>query len=751
VNVSENVMARVVFALSLLGVWSAHASAQTPDHAQLFRAVQAAPETQLNALLERWRVAFSTTPGGAELVDALVEFRRYELTGSERAAERARELAERARDRAPDNAWLHYASALVVAHGPEVQSNGAVLRATGRSWSQQLGLDARAQARRAAERALELDSLHAGAAVILAEVALQLYERDVLERARLYLQRVLDAAPAAAVAATLARVQSRLRDHAAALSAAQRALLLDPANPVLLHTAALVLFPYPGKAEEGAKHYFAAVRALTPQLADRLFEELRPIATPADTLRWKRATLELRKQILSSFWNVRAGLAGLTVAERLAEHYRRLASALERYPRLSSGPVPRKALMLERPQLPIDERGELLVRHGEPDKVVVTPSKKVLIDSLLPACDYLTADTAGQGWRNRTGQVDRLVRISLDKVGPSPPVETWVYQVADESRLFTLIKCPRNPDFIVPYEMPCRLVEYSPDLMQQSFDVHACGSDTPERRRILAQNALRSDTHNPNLDRRIPFNFDLLSFRGRNGQTDLLAPVALLADSIEARSTAAGQLRYTLALHLAVIDTAKQTVIQSADTTALVLPRALASGDRLSLHTFISTPATDYAFLKLVIKNLEHPANGAHQMETIRVPRYAGDTLMISDVLLGNAVPGGNFVRGGRRITLMPFARFVDGRFRVFYELYNLPRGTFYQTQLLVQPVDGRPQDGLRTDFQDEAAPDADGVVRVLRTMGTELRPGRYRLTVRIRLGDNRFVEKTRQFIVGGQ
>jgi hypothetical protein len=124
---------------------------------------------------------------------------------------------------------------------------------------------------------------------------------------------------------------------------------------------------------------------------------------------------------------------------------------------------------------------------------------------------------------------------------------------------------------------------------------------------------------------------------------------------------------------------------------------------------------------------------------------------MISDVVLGSAVEGGNFTRGGRRVALLPFAHSVDGRFRVFYEIYNLPRGTQYRTQLLVEKNGGTAQDGLRLEFNDESTPDNDGVVRVLRTMGTELKPGRYRLTLRVVTPDNHFAEKSRVFIVGNQ
>src|SRR6185369_5670459 len=159
------------------------ATPQSPEYARAFAAIEAATSAELPALRTELRNSFAQVTGGRELIDGLIALREYELSSNTKRAADAESLLERARDAAPNNAWMHYAYALALAHGPEVQTNGLAMRVMGRSWAQQLGLDARAKARRAAERALELDSLHAGAAVIYGEIALQYLENDALRRA----------------------------------------------------------------------------------------------------------------------------------------------------------------------------------------------------------------------------------------------------------------------------------------------------------------------------------------------------------------------------------------------------------------------------------------------------------------------------------------------------------------------------------------------------------------------------------------
>jgi GWxTD domain-containing protein len=719
------------------------------DYASVFRDLLRAPTASaLTRATEQWRRSASSASDRA-LVDGLSAFRKYELERNRKDAERAESLLDRARDSAPSNAWAHYGYALVQAHGPEVQSNGAVLIATGRSWAKEFGLDARAKARRAAERALELDPAVQGAAVILGELSLQTQNPEHLQNARQALERIDAQRRAADTWRALARVLDALDDRMAAVSASQRAVELSP-DASTSHAHALALMRVPGREADGAKAYFSAVDRMTRELGDRLYAELVTVATPTDTMRWRNAHLEQRKKFLHNFWEVRAGLAGMPLPERLAEHYRRLHRAVDDYPRQSSGPQKDASITWDTNRLPFDARGQIYVRHGPPEKRTVTPytgsSACRPLGSFTPT--RLGTTTFGNAGRPATGGAPTVERMKLIPPTSGPKAEVWMYRMDDgRPRAYVFVHCGDSPDWIIPYNIPCYL-DLPPELFVLQFDITLCGRDTHEVTRVWAREALRTDTHNPKVDRRIPMHMDLLSFRASDGRTELLAPMALGLDSMKAVSAADGSARYSLLARMSVVDTANQRVESSDTTMVFQLSQRLGAGDLINAHAQVRVTPTDHAWLRIVVENANFAGNQARFSDQIRVPSYVGDTLMISDVVLGSAVPGGNLVRGGRRISIMPFAHFAEGRFRLYYEIYNLQGSAPYKTQLLIEPIEAPGAREIRLSFEEEPARDADGVMRVLRTVDSELPRGRYRLWVQIAPTGQRPVQKVREFVV---
>jgi hypothetical protein len=328
-------------------------------------------------------------------------------------------------------------------------------------------------------------------------------------------------------------------------------------------------------------------------------------------------------------------------------------------------------------------------------------------------------------------------------------------------RLVHFLRCLKFPDWVVPFSTPCSEetqpdgtgrrgrrweVAYTYTLDRQAFDDDAtlCGWRTPERTREFARDRLTTDSDLPRFDAEIPFGMDLLAFRGDNGRTDLSSPVAVLADSIPPERLADGQLAYRLALSMFVVDTIARTVVRSDTVVTFRTERAPASGEAIVAYINASPEPTEDALLRLVVRDAADPKRGRLHGSHIRVPSYAGDTLMVSSIVL--AVPGqsGNWRRGDTELAVMPIGEFAGGAFRVFYELYNLPEDTPYRTELIVERArgslaelagqeftpDSEPLIHLR--FNGIAAPDARGIVPELRSIETGLDPGRYRIHVRV-------------------
>jgi hypothetical protein len=129
---------------------------------------------------------------------------------------------------------------------------------------------------------------------------------------------------------------------------------------------------------------------------------------------------------------------------------------------------------------------------------------------------------------------------------------------------------------------------------------------------------------------------------------------------------------------------------------------------------------------------------------------------MISSIVMGVPGEGGNWRRGATSLTVMPIGEFGGGDFRVFYEIYNLPADTPYDTEITIVE-ENRPQPVVQFRFQDRTAAGAagtvqelrSGTVQELRSIDTDLPRGRYRLYVRVINLDTRMsATSERQFRV---
>jgi hypothetical protein len=147
---------------------------------------------------------------------------------------------------------------------------------------------------------------------------------------------------------------------------------------------------------------------------------------------------------------------------------------------------------------------------------------------------------------------------------------------------------------------------------------------------------------------------------------------------------------------------------------------------------------------------------------TVTVPDYGGRELQLSDIVLAEPDSLGSFARGPHRLALAPTQVFPGGRFRVFYEIYNLPAGEPYRTEIRIERAKrsalarlfgrGNPV-ALRFDeiAPEPVAPEpVAGLHYQLRDVEAPLAPGDYLMRVRVRTAGSE-VERTRRFTVPGR
>jgi hypothetical protein len=94
-------------------------------------------------------------------------------------------------------------------------------------------------------------------------------------------------------------------------------------------------------------------------------------------------------------------------------------------------------------------------------------------------------------------------------------------------------------------------------------------------------------------------------------------------------------------------------------------------------------------------------------------------------------------------LSLTPTSQFPTGSFHLYYEIYNLPAGRAYTTEILIERVDKKAGDRLRAlfgggddlriRFSGESTAGPDGTMPELRRIEELLEKGRYRMTVMVR------------------
>ncbi len=234
----------------------------------------------------------------------------------------------------------------------------------------------------------------------------------------------------------------------------------------------------------------------------------------------------------------------------------------------------------------------------------------------------------------------------------------------------------------------------------------------------------------------LPFFYDLYTFRGEHGETLVVAAVAVAARWLE-RKEVHGEDVYRFDLSFVLADTTTRAVFRSDDTVSVAAAADLPDEHLLYTQVAVEAPPSASMVQRLVMTDPNEVGVGQLYDSAFPIPDYGGDTLMLSDIALGQADPTGGLARGGDTVAILPLARFPQSALDLYYEIYNMPPLEEYATEITFQPIDeaGQPDDaavGVRFEARSSAA--ADRTVRELRAIAADLDDGLYRLTVAVRV-----------------
>lgn len=254
----------------------------------------------------------------------------------------------------------------------------------------------------------------------------------------------------------------------------------------------------------------------------------------------------------------------------------------------------------------------------------------------------------------------------------------------------------------------------------------------------------------------LPFFYDLYTFRGPNDSTTIVAAYAVRAGNLEAEETRDGA-RYRFSVSLVLADPSDRSVSNTHDTVFVNVSRPLPGEHLLYTHVELRAEPSTTTRQRVIMIDATTPGRGQLYTETFPIPDYSGTHLMLSDIALGQPDTRSGWSRGGATLALLPTSQFPTSAFNVYYEIYNLPAGSKYTTEIGVEQVDASsiPSDDdtppVRLYFTGESAADEDGTLSELRLVQGSLARGSYRITVVITNQDTgETARRSRHFDVRG-
>jgi GWxTD domain-containing protein len=533
-----------------------------------------------------------------------------------------------------------------------------------------LGMDALSKAARAFARAAAADPAFAVAVVELAETARRqrIHQRLAVVQNALRAAVATEAGTLPAVQLARGRVERDLGEGDSALVAFRAYVAVGGDSALGLLEQARTLF-FLRRIAAGSAAYFAGTARVRDSIARAEYrDDLAWIATPEELAQFDALAVSDLSPWLARFWAGRDAASGRASGERLGEHYRRLFYAWHQF-RLTS---PRRQYTLEpyrSDQGLLDDRGVIYIRQGEPDE----------------RARYLSPDVE--------------------------PNESWLYRRPDGNLIFHFVARGDVQDFKL-IESLADVYGFGAGVSWQARDglppgaaalFESRGNLDPRYRR-LATSATALQTELTNERRRgrraiqlgtttdgFPLRFDQpLHSRtqvyvvGGSEETAQLLFVFAVPGAQLAPRTLGDKTVYPLELRL--VQRAGDAPPSFLDTTRLFLTAQPVSGDQY-LTGYLEVPIEPgLRTLRAVVMDPDGSAGDIGTVDSVLVPDFSAEGLVVSDLVLGDLTSGLRWVAAGDTVHLSPLGSYVQGSsLELYYELHGLPVGTPYRARIEVR------------------------------------------------------------------
>ena len=392
----------------------------------------------------------------------------------------------------------------------------------------------------------------------------------------------------------------------------------------------------------------------------RRYQDISLVAADEDLARYKAASHEEKDALAARFWNRRDPTPLTPENERLLEHYRRVAYALEYYAKPDGG---------------WDKRGEVFIRLGDPDHV--------------SRWDDIRAERNREVQEARVNFVNRS-RITL-AISPGLPIfpvsanakwEYWIYTQVDDGIEITFAEAFKG-----------RRYDYAPLPLQIAphIGIHLAGFQGG----VVMQNVVagRPSRYAPDFaDLPIDFYYYPADFRGPESKTRLEVYYGLPASEVVRLNVDEETDLILLDRGVAVFDSLWNEVHREVDQMAFKAPtnQQVADGAFIPGVMPVDLPPGTY-HMALQVRDVVSGKSQVYQQAVILEDYHRPSGLLISDIELAFAAepteePSGDYVKNGLKVVPMSSLAFRSHQNAfVYFEIYNLKQDAFGQTRYRVE------------------------------------------------------------------
>ena len=411
---------------------------------------------------------------------------------------------------------------------------------------------------------------------------------------------------------------------------------------------------------ERANKLFGVYFSFLPEAEQRRYQDISLVADDEDLARFEAASPEERDALAARFWNRRDPTPLTPENERLLEHYRRVAYALEHY---------------DRPEGGWDKRGEVFIRLGNPDHI--------------SRWDDIQAERNRELQETRVNFVNRS-RMALP-ISPGLPIfpvaanakwEYWIYTQVEGGIEITFSENfkGRRYDF-APF--PLRVAPH--------VGIHLAGFQGG----VVMQNvvASRPSRYTPDFaDLPIDFYYYPADFKGPESRTRLEVYYGLPASEVVRLNVDEKTDLILLDRGVALFDSHWNEVYREVDQMAFRAP----SDQQISDGAFIpgvmpvDLPPGTYQ-MALQVRDVVSGKSQVYQQAVVLEDYHKPSELLISDIELAFATepteePAGEYVKNGLKVIPMSSLAFRSHQNAfVYFEIYNLKQDAFGQTRYRVE------------------------------------------------------------------